>query len=696
MRLPVEWITAYAPLDLGPEAIASRLTMAGLEVEATEETDAGVVLDIKVTPNRGDCLSVLGVARELAAAGGTPYLGAPQCPSSEDEPPDAALHTGVTIEDPDLCPRYAARIVENLRLGESPAWMQRRLVAAGMRPISNIVDITNYVMLETGQPLHAFDYETLRERRIVVRRARPDELLVSLDGVTRPLGTEMLVIADAERPVAIAGVMGGADTEITQATRTLLLESAHFDWKSIRRTARILGLGTEASYRFERGVDPDGVVYAADLACRLISETGSGTPVPGVVDEYPRRPAPVRLRLRQSRCSELMGYVPTEDEIAGSLMALGFSVAGETGGVFEVGVPSWRRDVTREVDLVEEVARIVGYERIPERLPSGATTQGGDAPGGALRNSIREFLVGAGLQEVKCHTLVAPSGLDQPEPSLGYGDGARIHIRSALSAELSGLRRSLLPGVCDALRRNARHGLGPLAFFEIGAVFSSTGPATHVEREAVAGAMCGPMSERSWLGATRGAEAFFVGSGVVRALLTSLHADAACEVAGGDWEPDARLHPQRQTRIVSGGRTLGILGELHPAQQAELRLRDRCVVFELDLAALASASHADGGSFVPFSRYPAVTRDLAPRVSRGVPYEAVRGIVRRAAGDILERLALTDVFEGPPLAEGLKSFTVSLTFRSADRTLSEADVEAALTQARDRLRSEVGATFQED
>lgn len=685
MKVPVDWIREFAPVEMSADQIADRLTMAGLEVEASEESDVGIVLDIKVTPNRGDCLSVLGLARELAASCRIPFRGRRVVPSSADEPPDAAAYTAVTIEAPDLCPRYAARVVEDLRIGESPAWIQDRLAAAGMRPISNVVDITNYVMLETGQPLHAFDYDTLTERRIVVRRARNGEVLTTLDGVERLLNNDMLVIADARRPVALAGIMGGAETEITERTRTLLLESAHFDRRCIRRTARTLALNTEASYRFERIVDPEGVVYAADLACKLIEELGAGRPVMGVVDVYPGRGELRSVVLRLSRCRLLMGYEPSAEDVTQALERLGFGLVQVDAGVWEVRPPSWRPDIVREVDVVEEVARVLGYDRIPERLMTGLTTRGMDTEEARFRDAVRDNLIGAGLQEVVCHTLMAPSDLDDPSP-----ETQRVAIRSALSAELSGLRRSLVPGLCDVASRNARRGLGPLAFFEVGPVFALTRDGTYLERDAVAGLVSGRTAPRSWHKLTAEVTPFYVGKGLV-------------ERISGQWKlqlrfqpsDDPRLHPTRQAAVTLDGHRIGVVGELHPAKHADLHLRERCVVFELLLEPLRLAASVARPTPAQLSKYPSVARDLAPRVQMDVPYEDVRARVEEVAGEWLAELTLVDVFSGPPLPEGTRSFTLSLVFRAGDRTLTDAEVDGVVDRMRERLKLELGATFQE-
>ena len=402
MRVPLEWLKEYVKIEATPEEIATRLTMGGLEVEGIEQSAFGPVIDVYITPNRGDCLSMVGVAREVAALYGVP-LHMP-VPSPSREGGAAAEQTSVTLEAPDLCPRYAARLVRGVKVGPSPGWMQARLEAAGQRAINNVVDVTNYVMLEMGQPLHAFDLDLLAESRIIVRRAHEGEAMRTLDGEHRELGPNMLVIADARRPVAIAGIMGGGDSEVSDSTTNLLFESAHFNPLSIRRTARALNLRTEASYRFERVVDPEVVRRAVDRACQLLAGMGQPQAVEGVVDIYPQTQSPRQLTLRIRRAAELLGMDIPSHMAADSLRALGFGVETESSrneDILRVQVPSYRADITIEEDLIEEVGRIHGYENIPETLPSGSTTQGGDSTKGRLITRIKKHLVEGGLQEAR-------------------------------------------------------------------------------------------------------------------------------------------------------------------------------------------------------------------------------------------------------------------------------------------------------
>jgi phenylalanyl-tRNA synthetase beta chain len=701
MRLPIEWIKEHIRTEAGPEEIADRLTMAGLEVEEKAESAIGAVLDIKVTPNRGDCLSVKGVARELRAAyaitggevlesaGGSDHLHmigdshAPGAGAGSPHSPSASDLTSVTIEAPVACLRYAARLVRNLRTGPSPQWMQDRITAAGMRPINNIVDVTNYVMLETGQPLHAFDYDALAEHRIVVRRAWQGEKLTTLDGQERALTPNMLVIADGHKAVALAGVMGGGETEVTEQTTTMLLESAHFDPLAVRRTAKSLDMRTEASYRFERFVDPAGVVAAADRACELIAELGAGDVVPGVVDVIAGEMEARRLELRPARVSEMLGYDVSTDEIVTTLVSLGFLVASAGSGPLTVQIPSWRPDIVREIDLIEEVGRVLGYERIPETLPRGSTTQGAESLEWRFAERLRSILAGAGLQEIVSHSLLAESSLE--DKRTGH---LRVAIRSALSAELSGLRRSLLPGLVEAMERNARRGLSPLAFFEVGHLFLREN-SSYTERPAVGAAIAGPLAPASWQKESRAVAAdYYAIRGLIETLAEGLH------IAGLSFSPsaDPRLHPGRSADVLLHGSVIGHVGELHPDMTRELTVRQRVVVFELQVDALRTAVES-GRDFHPPTPFPSVVRDLAPRLTADVAYRSVERSVEGVRVPFLENLAVTDLYTGAPLPEGIKSLTLSLTFRAFDRTLTEEEVSNALNDIRQALERDCGAVF---
>jgi phenylalanyl-tRNA synthetase beta chain len=706
MRVPFEWVKQYVDVEGSADEIGRRLTMGGLEVEGIEDSAIGPVLDVYVTPNRGDCLSMTGVAREIAALFGQ-SLKAP-APSPSTDGGEAASLTRVEIEDLRLCPRYAARLVRNVKVGPSPEWMQRRLEAAGMRPIGNVVDVTNYVMLEMGQPLHAFDLALLRERRIVVRRARPGERITTLDGAERELSPEMLVIADAERPVAVAGVMGGADSEVSDGTTELLLESAHFDALSVRRTKRALeGIKSESAYRFERVVDPNGVRRALDRACDLLAALGAGEIVDGVVDVYPHPIQERVVSLRVPRAAELLGMDVPSHVAADCLRALGFDVRTEPHGatdVLQVHVPTFRADVNIEEDLVEEVGRIYGYENIPETLPYGDTTPGGDSAEGIFQGQIRSVLTRCGLQEVVTHSLTAPSFFDSAADASG-----RVAIRNALSAEVSGLRHSLLPSLLDVAQSNAARGRNALGIFEIGRVWRMVDGEPD-ERIHAAALLVG-----AWAGSRGGAADFAQARGILERLCAELgltdarlyppasvanivNALGATEAGPDETQlpsPQPNLHPGR-CAILGVEDTLpdlGVAGELHPRLAVNLPFRDPILLFELSVEALRRAAEAEGPGYAPVSRFPAVLRDLAPRVASSLPYLEIERAVRGAEAASLEELRVADIFTGPPLPEGIKSITLSLTFRAVDHALSETEVNGALARIVRELEERCAATF---
>ncbi len=695
MRVPLEWLKQLVAVEASAEEIGTRLTMGGLEVEGIEESAIGPVLDVYITPNRGDCLSMVGVAREVAALYGLPLKMPSSAPSQEGGA--VAEQTSVTLLAPDLCPRYTARIIRGVKVGPSPQWMQNRLEAAGQRPINNVVDVTNYVMLELGQPLHAFDLGNLAEGRIVVRRAEAGEKFTTLDEIERELTGEMLVIADGAKAVAIAGVMGGMNSEVSDTTTDVLLESAHFHPLAVRRTARLLGLRTEASYRFERVVDPDGVRRAADRACELLQQMGQPAPVEGIIDAYPTTISPREVALRVTRAVELLGMDLTSHICADCLRSLCFEVRTESHDatdVLRVQVPTFRPDITLEEDLIEEVGRIYGYENIPETLPGGATTQGGDSAEGLFIARLKRTLTACGMQEVVSHSLVAPSFFDSP------ADAARqVAVRNALSAEVGGLRRSLLPTLLDVAHLNARHGQHHLALFEVGRVWQNEptddGPMP-VEYIAVAGLLAGPIVEAGWQKDAPPVPAdFALMRGVVERLFAELGiADATFRALQDRADQLPQFHPGRTATIsLRGGHPTGIVGEVHPNVAAKLDLRERVYVFEIGLNALLEATGTGSHGFRPLTRFPSVARDLAPRLSEEVSYAAVASAVRTANVPLLEDFRLADVFRGGPLPEGTKSLTLSLTFRAADRTLSEAEITEALTRIRTELTERCQAAF---
>jgi len=672
MKLPIEWLREFIKTPLDDDALAAALTMAGLEVEETTPSDDGPVFHTKVTPNRGDWMSIVGTAREAAAALDVP-LGWTPAPLP-DENADIQRWVGVRVEDATLCPRYAGKLIRNVVFRPSPDWMQKRLLATGMRPLNVVVDITNYVMLEMGQPLHAFDYATLPEGQIVVRPAAAGEVMKTLDGIDRALSPEMLVICDRDKPVAVAGVMGGADTEVSETTKHIFLESACFDPGSIRRTSKALGLTTEASYRYERSVDPELAPIALERACDLLAELADGEVVLGRIDLYPQPFSARALTLRPSRTNAILGTTLDEAAIVHSLRRLGLSVDA-TREPLHVSVPPFRPDLTQEIDLIEEVGRIIGYETLPETLPPARGEGGGDAPRGVLAARLRTILIGLGLSEALTHSLAAPSPFEDPRE-----ESHRVVIRQALSAELSGLRQSLVPNLLDALARNLRQRQPVVQLFEAGKVFGrGEGVGSYVETRHVAAVLTGPDVD------------FFAAKGLVESLAVALH------LPGFVFAADARpqMHPARCAAISLHGKVIGYVGEVDPdAVQSFLDIpttAGRIAVFELNADALLPAL-SQTHRYTALPRFPAVSRDIAVLVDIATPYVLLETTAREAADSaITETIGLQSVYTGERVPAGKKSVALRLTFRAADRTLTDAEVDAQMAAVEALLAERTGA-----
>ena len=696
MRIPVEWLNEYVPNNLSVRDLAYTLTNVGLEVEAIEDVAGDTVLDITVTPNRGDCLSVLGAARELAMALRVEVHD--REPKLVESGPSARTLATVVLEDPTLCPRYSARIVRNVKIGPSPEWAQRRLERCGLRPINNVVDATNLVMLELGQPLHAFDYQLLRcppgesIPEIIVRRARAGERLVTIDDEEHDLTPGILLITDPSGPIALAGIMGGSSTEIHDGTTEVLLESAHFDPGTIRRGARSLGLSTEASYRFERTVDPGGTVRALDRACELMAEFCEG-PVEvaaGVVDAYPNPVQEAEITLRPARANELLGLDLSAAEMAAYLRQLKLSV--EQGDVLRVRAPTFRQDLKEEIDLIEEVARAHGYESIPETLPRASSGVGGLPRELVFEREVRHLMQGLGLSESVTSSLESPESLAR----LGLPDGdpllRAVAVSNAKSIDRSQMRTTLLTSLVEVVAYNVRRGVADVSIFDLGRVYRAKGPDELPEECQHLGiAATGTMTGGRWAIA-RGSDRwdFYGLKSVIENLLI------AATRTSGQFAPES--HPSlmegRAARVILGEGVVGYLGELHPEVRAAYDLSEPVFVAELDLELLRE--HAGGDpKYQPVSRFPAVTRDIAFVLPRDIAAQRAEGVIRESAGGDLESLSLFDAYEGPPLPEGHRNLAFSLTFRRADRTLTDEEVEAAMDRMRASLKEELGARLRE-
>ncbi len=663
------------------------------------------VLELEVTPNRPDCLSVYGIAREVHAATGAPLGDDPTLvetiATGDDQAED---HVAIEIADPEVCLRYTARVYEDVTVGPSPAWLRQRLTAAGQRPISNIVDISNYVMLECGQPIHTFDLDEVRGARIVVRGAEQGETMTTLDGVERAFDAGMALIGDAEGPTGIGGVMGGQVSEVSDTTTRVLVEAATFVGPNILKTSKALNLRSEASTRFEKQLHPENAMAAQRLTSRLMVELCGARLVPGTIDAYPDPQEPRVVELRMERVLGLLGKAICEDEVVGRLESLGFAV--ERGdGTLSVTVPYWRdSDVQREADLLEEVARTHGLDKLPVTLPARRRAVGRLTPRQRLRRRLEDALRDRGLHEVVGWSFTSPQKLerarlgDLPTPPLGE-HAARVshvlHLANPLSEDQSVMRPMLLPGLLDAARENRARGAGGLALFESAHVYLASGDLDAPEGSP-GGAM--PAAEGHHLAAllTQAAPGtwrrepvaadFYAAKGLVEAIGSV--SGVALEFARGD---QPYLHPGRTAVVSAGEHRLGLVGELHP-EVADSWDLDGGAVFEMDFDALAAAAPTVE-TFSDVTSFPVVRQDIAVVAPADVEAGAVRATVLAAGGDLLADAQVFDVYEGEQVAEGNRSLALRLEFQARDRTLTEAEVnerrgaiESALAELGGRLR----------
>lgn len=679
MKVSYTWLKELVDFDLSPRHLAEKLTMAGLAVDRVEEVAGDAILDLDLTSNRPDCLSHLGVAREIAVICGT-SVRLPDTRVEEDEE-EAARLTSIEILDPDLCPRYTARLIMGVRVGSSPTWVVERLEKLGQRSINNVADITNLVLLELGHPLHAFDFDRLVGRRIIVRRARAGEMLKTLDGVRRTLSDEMLVIADAVRPVALAGIMGGEETEISSRTTNVLLESAYFHPLSIRRTARALGMATEASYRFERGTDYEAPARAADRAARLIAEVAGGRVLRGLIDVSARPLTRPRLRLRRSRLRRIVGMDIPLSEAERILRALEFAVERVSDEELTAVPPSFRVDMDGEDDLVEEVARHIGYDAIPMTLPpwSGA---GELLPGEDRRRDIRRLLTMQGFSEAITFSFVneALDALFRSEET------PVVRILNPIDETRAQLRTSPLPGLLESLARNLNHGVKNVRLFEIGKCFRAAADRPD-EVEMLGLAATGLINETAWRDHQR-PFGFYEMKGVIEAILEKLRIGDYTVTAS----PEPYLHPGQSARFLRHGEWLADCGQLHPRVAALLKFKQPVFVAVVDMRHLVTPS-GETVRYRPLPRFPAVQRDISFIVAQGVTYAEIADSIRRLGIPELTEIRLFDVYTGPGIPPGKRSLSISLRLQAEDRTLTEDEIteihSRVVALLRDRFQAEM-------
>ena len=650
------------------------------------------VLELEVTWNRGDCLSVIGIARELAALTGA-ELRLPSVDYAETGDP-VEQYASVALEDPAGCPRYTARVLTGIGTGPSPAWMQKRLTLCGVRPISCIVDITNYVMLECGQPLHAFDYSLLKDGRIVIRRARAGERIATLDEIDRDISPDMLVIADAERPVAIAGVMGGAGSEIRDETDTVLLESAYFDPALTHRTSVTLGLGTESSHRFERGVDPDAVDWAGARAAALMVELGGATAATGSIDAYPDPREDRKVTCRFERTRSLLGADIGNDEIAGVLDAVGLRVTERDEDSCTVAVPSYRSDIELEADCIEEVARLHGLDSIPVSIPQGTLVPGAsDTPTRAMQ-VCRDALIGLGLSETLNYSFLSESLLD-----LFFADATadRVLLPNPVSADHGALRNSLIPQMAESLGRNLSRQVAQAALFEAGRVFLKTSDGSICEEDRLAIGLMGGVGRTG--GDPRNAvapeEIFLWMKGLITALAGTLKpgsGEAGSPQGAISFESASRPYFEAESALAvrDGDRVIGVMGLLSADIRRNWRMTGPVAIAELSLEPLL-VQVFNAVELSPLPAYPSVTRDMALLVDDAVRHGDIEQIIWDAAPEELTGLKLFDIFKNEGIGEAKKSLAYTLTYRSLEKTLTDEDANGYHEAIKETLRRELNA-----
>ncbi len=680
MGVSINWLKEYVDIDWNAEELAHRLTMAGIAIEGVEEAGSDVIMELDLTPNRGDCLGLINLAREVSALNGRP-LRIPQLKIIENRE-NINDYIKIEIDAPDLCPRYAARVVKNVEVKPSPEWMQNVLLRSGIRPISNIVDVTNYVMLETNQPLHAFDYNLLgKEKKIVVRKAEYQENFITLDEVERELDLDSLVITDGIRSVALAGVMGGLNTEINDDTRDVLIESANFLNTNIRRTSKKQGLRSDSSVRFEKGVDPNGVIYAVNRAAQLIQELAGAEVVKGIYDVYPGQKDPLIINLRPDRVNFLLGTELSFSEIKGYLEKLKFNIKDKKG-YLAVEIPTYRPDISMEVDLIEEVARLYGYNNVPDTLPLGIN-RGGLTDYQRFRDRVKEVMA-AYFYEVINYSFISPQLFDRillPADSLLRNV---VKIANPLSEEQSVMRTLLLPGLLENVSGNLARRNQNLNFFEMGAVYYQSDDRLPDEKLKLGAVVAGRV-DLNWLKNQVSMDFYYL-KGIVEILFREL---GIRDFTFEEYEGPG-YHPGRTARIICQGQQIGIIGEVHPLVLENFDISDKACAFELDVKTMFEIK-GQKIMMEQIARYPAVERDIAVLLGQDAKASEAIAVIKASEPELLQDVIVFDIYTGEQVPEGYKSAAFRLTFQSMERTLKEAEINSRVDAILSDLQKHIQA-----
>lgn len=681
MTVSVNWLRKYVDIDMEPKELAHRLTMAGIAIEGVEFVDDDALLDLDLTPNRGDCLGLINLAREVAAITGN-ELKIPSIDIQENDE-DISDYVEVEIADSDLCKRYTARLIKNVQIKPSPAWLQEALINSGIRPINNVVDVTNYVMLETNQPLHAFDYDLIsKEKKILVRRAKDKEEIVTLDGTKRVLDDEMLVITDGTNPIALAGVMGGLDSEINDNTVNVLLESATFAGVNIRRTSRKVGLRSDSSIRFEKGVDVNGAVYASNRAAQLIQELAGGEIVKGIADVYPEPQGNITITLRPEKANDLLGTDLTIEQMEGYLLSLAFKV-NRDGNNLIVEVPTYRPDIELEVDLIEEIARLYGYANIPATLPVGNTTQGGLNDYQKFKEKATSILA-RNMHEVINYSFISPTMFDKLLLANDSELRQVVEIANPLSEEQSVMRTLLLPGLLENISRNLSRKIENLSFFEIGAVFTPVKQGLPEERLKVAAVVSGT-SEGNWLKHKITMDFFYL-KGILENFLKELGLVNIEFVAS----QKPGYHPGRNALVLCNGVEIGVIGEIHPLVLEKFDIKESVSAFELELDEMYKLATTRVMT-ESITKYPAVVRDIAILVAKDTTASQIVKTIKKYGTEILREVVVFDVYTGEQVPEGYKSMAFKLKLQPTEKTLTENEINEIIQSILDGLEKDLAA-----
>lgn len=662
MKLSYNWLKEYISFKAGPKDLAEKLTMAGLEIKSVDQKGADHIFEAEITSNRPDWLSIYGIAREIKAITGSKLK-----PIKVNLPKESSsLKPSITIEDKKGCLRYVGRIIEGVEVGLSPERLIEKIEAAGVRPVNNIVDITNFCIMELGQPLHAFDYDKLDGGKIIVRKARKGEEIITIDGVKRKLDESILVIADARKPVAIAGVMGGKETEVTFSTKRILSESAYFDPPTIRMAAKKLGISTESSYRFERGVDLDGVVSASNRATALICDLAKAKAISKAVDAGTRTAKRAKITLRISKTNKILGMKVPASKCASILKGLGLKVKQKGKDSLEILVPSFRADLKEGIDLIEEIARIYGYDKVPETLTKiSIWGKGGQkSTGKATEEIIRESLVGMGLNEVISHALISKGSI--VNKIMNIGEDKLPKVQNPLSSESEALRPSALCGIMDVLSHNINRKIPDMRIFELGKSYFCKDDGTPSEKGVLAIALCG-IKTRDWRNKT--ALDIFDLKGIVEALFGKLG------ISGYEFEAKVwpLLAPSASSSIKIDGKDIGILGKLNKAVLDGYDIKVPIFVSEMDLKPMCV--HAKPGQkFVELPRYPSMIRDISLIVDDKISNGEITGLIKRTCGDLAVSVKPFDLYRGEQVPKGSKSILYSVEYRASGKTLTDEEV----------------------